>query len=165
MRTEVFFSATCPQNKLILRTAYPFSAGSKQGPGSGGTPFRPLLAASTPAPPIVSCVLAARELVSDGPLPLPESGGGHVLRSQSLPALPGGKLLFLLDAKVNKKQDALKEAGSAGNAQADEGIMENRFLVAASQPDDKRKEAADNQADNNLYNQEGPLVFIQFHFG
>ena len=24
------------------------------------------------------------------PLPLPESGGGHVLRSQSLPALPGG---------------------------------------------------------------------------
>lgn len=136
MRTEVFFSATCPQNKLFLRTAYPFSAGSKQGPGSGGTPFRPL----------------------------PESGGGHVLRSQSLPALPGGKLLFLLDAKVNKKQDALKEAGSAGNAQADEGIMENRFLVAASQPDDKRKEAADNQADNNLYNQEGSLVFIQFHF-
>ena len=125
MRTEVFFFATCPQNKLFLRTAYPFSAGSKQGPGSGGTPFRPL----------------------------PESGGGHVLRSQSLPALPGGKLLFLLDAKVNKKQDALKEAGSAGNAQADEGIMENRFLVAASQPDDKRKEAADNQADNNLYNQ------------
>ena len=112
MRTEVFFSATCPQNKLSLRTSYPFSSGS-----------------------------------------------------QSLPALPGGKLLFLLDAKVNKKQDALKEAGSAGNAQADEGIMENRFLVAASQPDDKRKEAADNQADNNLYNQEGPLVFIQFHFG
>ena len=67
MRTKVFFSATCPQNKLFLRTAYPFSAGSKQGPGSGGTPFRPL----------------------------PESGGGHVLRSQSLPALPDGRRSLL----------------------------------------------------------------------
>ena len=71
------------------------SAGSRQGPGSGGTPFRPPVAASTPAPPIVSCVLAARELVSDGPLPLPESGGGHVLRSQSLPALPDGRRSLL----------------------------------------------------------------------
>ena len=32
---------------------------------------------STPAPPIASCVPASRELVFNGPLPLPVSGGGH----------------------------------------------------------------------------------------
>ena len=71
-------------NSALFEDGRPRLRRSKQGPGSGGTPFRPPLASSTPAPPLVSCVLAARELVSDGPLPLP--GGGHVLRSQSLPA-------------------------------------------------------------------------------
>jgi len=32
-----------------------------------------------PAPPIVSSVVASQQLVSDGPLPLPMSGGGHAL--------------------------------------------------------------------------------------
>ena len=31
----------------------------------------------TPDPPIVSCVLAMRELVSSGPLPLPVADGGY----------------------------------------------------------------------------------------
>ena len=33
---------------------------------------------STPAPPIASCVPASRELVFNGPLPLPVCGGAHV---------------------------------------------------------------------------------------
>ena len=46
-----------------------------------GTPFASL----TPAHPTVSCVLASRELVSGGPLPLHSSGGGTSPRA-CLPA-------------------------------------------------------------------------------
>ena len=46
-----------------------------------GTP----LTSFAPAPPIVSCVPASQELVSNGPLPLPVSGGGHA-RSTELPS-------------------------------------------------------------------------------
>ena len=41
---------------------------------------------STPAPPIASCVPAARELVFNGPLPLPVCGGAHVSERESLPS-------------------------------------------------------------------------------
>jgi len=46
-----------------------------------GTP----LTSFAPAPPIVSCVPASQELVSNGPLPLPVSGGGHA-RSKEPPS-------------------------------------------------------------------------------
>ena len=49
------------------------SPGGRAGGGAGDSvPLR-----STPDPPTVSCVPAARELVSGGPLPLPVSAGAH----------------------------------------------------------------------------------------
>ena len=92
-----------PKDRPGISSPLPFppEAGRKLAPEElrSGRPRRPPLRPLPSSPASFSqseackraCVfLLRKELVSDGSLPLPESGGGHVLRSQSLPALPGG---------------------------------------------------------------------------
>ena len=105
MRTAASFSVTYPQIRPFLRTADPVCVGASRDLAPeelrSGRLWRPPLRTLPSSPASFSqseackraCVfLLRKELVSNGPLPLPESGGGHVLRSQSLPAFPGGKL-------------------------------------------------------------------------
>ena len=65
--------------------------------------WRTPVASLTPAPPIVSCVVY-RPLVSAGPLPLPESGGGHAATiTSSFPATKSAHW-----ALVTKEEDDSK---------------------------------------------------------
>ena len=58
----------------------------------------------TPYPPTVSCVLASRELVSGGPLPLPVAEGGHA-PGNLLPITSYDHLArFGFDAEVQEKE-------------------------------------------------------------
>lgn len=47
-----------------------------------------------PAPPIVICVIAQRQLAANGPLPLPVSGGGHASANTFSPAIKQKKVTF-----------------------------------------------------------------------
>ena len=69
--TGRFHDRTYAKIIIILENYTVNHTGSRQGPGSGGTSFQSPAAPSTPA------------------LPPVQVRGGHVLRRQSLPALPG----------------------------------------------------------------------------
>ena len=69
---------------------------------------------STPAPPIASCVPASRELVFNGPLPLPVCGGAHVSEMESLSSSASSRINVSDTADLGLPEAVIRIACSKG---------------------------------------------------